>query len=95
MPVATASRKGISKLAAEAEAHRVILTSHGRPVAIVDSAARLDEEVRQLREASRSVVEVAGELALQRSGRLSLEEVCAKLNIDLERVRSRAAAKRG
>jgi PHD/YefM family antitoxin component YafN of YafNO toxin-antitoxin module len=95
MPVTTASRKGVSKLAAEAEAHRVILTSHGRPVAIVDSAERLDEDIRRVREASQSVVEAAGELALQRSNRLSLEDVCAKLNIDPQRVRSRAAVKRG
>ena len=94
MPIATASRKGVSKLAAEAEAHRVILTSHGRPVAVVDAAERLDEDIRRVREASRSVVEAAGELALQRSNRLTLEDVCVKLHIDPQRVRSRAAAKR-
>lgn len=95
MPVATASRKGVSKLAAEAEAHRVILTSHGRPVAIVDSAERVDEDLRRIREASRSVVEAAGELTLGRSNRFTLEDVCAKLNIDPQRVRTRAAVKRG
>lgn len=95
MPVATASRKGVSKLAAEAEKHRVVLTSHGRPVAVVDSAERLDEDLRRVREASRSVVEAAAELVLGRSNRLTLEDVCAKLNIDPQRVRARAAAKRG
>lgn len=95
MPVATASRKGVSKLAAEAEEHRVVLTSHGRPVAVVDSAERLDEDLRRVREASRSVVEAAGELVLGRANRFTLEDVCAKLNIDPQRVRSRAAAKRG
>ena len=94
MPVTTASRKGVSKLAAEAEHHRVVLTSHGRPVAVVDSAERLDEDLRRVREATRSVVETAADMALGRTRRFSLEEVCAKLNIDPARVRERAAAKR-
>jgi len=95
MPVTTASRKGVSKLAAEAEKSRVVLTSHGRPIAVVDSAERLDEDLRRVREASRYVVETAGELALGRSNKFTLEEVCAKLNIDPLRVRERATAKRG
>ncbi len=95
MPVAIASRKGVSKLAAEAEAHRVVLTSHGRPIAVVDSAERLDEDLRRVREASRTVVETAGELVLGRSNQFALEDVCAKLHIDPQRVRTRAAAKRG
>ena len=94
MPVATASRKGVSKLAAEAEDHRVVLTSHGRPVAIVDSAERLDEDLRRVREATRSVVEAAADMALDRTSQFSLEEVCAKLNIDPAKVRERAAIKR-
>jgi PHD/YefM family antitoxin component YafN of YafNO toxin-antitoxin module len=94
MPVATASRKGVSKLAAEAENHRVVLTSHGRPIAVVDSAERLDEDLRRVREATRSVVEAAADMALGRTNRFSLEEVCAKLNIDPAKVRERAAAKR-
>jgi PHD/YefM family antitoxin component YafN of YafNO toxin-antitoxin module len=95
MPVTTASRKGVSKLASEAEKWRVVLTSHGRPIAVVDSAERLDEDLRRVREASRSVVETAGELALGRCNKFTLEDVCAKLNIDPSRVRERAAAKRG
>lgn len=95
MPVTTASRKGVSKLAAEAGKSRVVLTSHGRPIAVVDSAERLDEDLRRVREASRSVVETAGELALGRSNKFTLEDVCAKLNIDPLRVRERATAKRG
>ncbi|MCU1495568.1 MAG: uncharacterized protein JWO62_3332 [Acidimicrobiaceae bacterium] len=94
MPIAVASRKGISGLTAEAEEHRVVLTSHGRPVAVVDSAERLDEEIRLVRDASRIVVESAAEVALGRSPRLSLDEVCGKLGIDVGRVRERAAALR-
>jgi prevent-host-death family protein len=94
MPVTTASRKGVSKLAADAEGRRIVLTSHGRPVAVVDSAERLDEDLRRIREASRSVVETAADLALGRTDRFTLEDVCAKLNVDPARVRERAAAKR-
>jgi PHD/YefM family antitoxin component YafN of YafNO toxin-antitoxin module len=95
MPVATASRRGVSKLAADAETNRVVLTSHGRPIAVVDSAERLDEDLRRVREASRSVVETVADMALGRTNRLSLEELCAKVNIDPAQVRERAAVKRG
>lgn len=93
MPIATASRKGVSRLAAESEKHRVVLTSHGRPVAVVDSASRLDDDLRRIREASRFVIEAAGDLALGRSSGLTLEDVCAKLDIDPQRVRTRSATK--
>lgn len=81
-------------LVAEAEEHRVILTSHGRPVAVVDSAARLDEDLRRIREASRAVAEAAGDLALGRSRRINLDELCARLDVDPEQVRQQAASKR-
>ena len=45
----------------------MVLTSHGRPVAVVDSAERLDEDLRRVREASRLVVEAAADLALARA----------------------------
>jgi hypothetical protein len=54
----TASRKGVSKVAAEARHHRVVLTSHGGPVANVDSAERVDEDLCRVRETIRSVVEL-------------------------------------
>ena len=90
MPITTAARKGISSVAAEAETRRVVLTSHGRPVAVVDSAERLDEDLRLVREASRSVVEAAADLALGRSGKLDLGQLSDKLGVDVERVRARA-----
>ena len=95
MPISTASRKGVSKVMAEAEQRRVILTNHGRPIAVVDSAERLDEDLRRVREASRSIVEAAGELALGRSNQFTLDEICAKLNIDPQRVRARVVENRG
>jgi prevent-host-death family protein len=94
IPVATASRKGVSNLAAEAEKNRVVLTSHGRPIAVVDSAERLDEDLRRIREASRWIVQAAGDLALGRVKEFTLEDVCAKLDIDPLVVRERAKTRR-
>ncbi len=90
MPISSASRKGISAIAAEAEHHRVLLTSHGRPVAVVDSAERLDEVLRSIREAARSVVEVAGDRALVQTKGFSLSEVCDRLGLDVNAVHKRA-----
>ena len=91
MPITTAARRGISSVSSEAEAHRIVLTSHGRPVAVVDSAERLDEDMRLVREASRCIVEAAADLALERSRKLNLDELCGKLGIDVEKVRARTA----
>ena len=49
MPVSVAARKGVSAVAATAADQRVVLTSLGRPVAVVDAADRLDEAVRTMR----------------------------------------------
>lgn len=90
IPISSASRKGISAIAAEAERHRVLLTSHGRPVAVVDSAERLDEDLRIMREAARAVVEVGADRALKRTKGFSLTEVCDRLGLDVNAVHKRA-----
>ena len=90
MPVSVAARKGVSALANEASDHRVILTSLGRAVAVVDSPERVDEDLRLLRTAARSVVESMADLVANRSERTSLEEVCAKLGVSIEAVRAKA-----
>lgn len=95
MPVSVAARKGVSALAAEAAAHRVVLTSHGRPVAVVDSAERLDEDIRTLREAARLVTEAFADQAMEaHPAKLSLDEVCARLGLDVETVRARSVIRR-
>lgn len=86
MPVATASRKGVSSVVHEAEQHRVVLTSHGRPVAVVDSAERLDESARRVREAQLAVLDAAANLVSGRSAKFSLAETCEHLGLDVERV---------
>ena len=77
-------------MAHEAMDHRVILTSLGRAVAVVDSAERVDEDLRLLRQAARTVAESVADVVADRSARLTLEEVCAKLGVDLQAVKTRA-----
>ena len=88
--VSVASRKGISALTREAASYRVVLTSFGRAVAVVDSAERIDEDLRKIREAARLVVESMAENAKGRSTRLDLEEVCNRLGISVADVHARA-----
>jgi PHD/YefM family antitoxin component YafN of YafNO toxin-antitoxin module len=84
-------RRGISWLNDQAANRRVVLTKYGRPEAVIDSAERLDETVRLVREACREVVEQMCEVAAGRAGRTSnLDAVCERLGIDVERVHERA-----
>ncbi len=90
MSVSVASRKGISTLTREAASYRVVLTSFGRAVAVVDSAERIDEDLRKVREAAHLVVESMAEMAKGQSTTLNLEEVCTQLGISAVDVRARA-----
>lgn len=90
MPVSVASRKGVSALTHEVAGYRVVLTSLGRAVAVVDSAERIDEDLRKVREAARLVMESLAENAMGRSSMLDLDEVCARLGINVADVRARA-----
>lgn len=89
MPITTAASKGVSSVAATAERRRVVLTNHGRAVAVIDSAERIDESVRTVREAASAVLDWAASLVAERGERLSLEEVCARVGVDPEVVRER------
>lgn len=90
MPVSVASRKGVSALTHEVAGYRVVLTSLGRAVAVVDSAERIDEDLRKVREAARLVVESLAETAKGRSTMLDLDEVCVRLGVNVADVRARA-----
>jgi len=90
MPVSVASRKGISALTREVASYRVVLTSMGRAVAVVDSAERIDEDLRTVREAARLVVESMFETAKGRSMALNIEKVCTRLGISVADVHARA-----
>jgi hypothetical protein len=90
LPVSLAASRGVSALAQLSEEKRVALTSHGRVVAVVDSPARVDAEVREVRDAAWAVVEAAADLVSQRSHRYSLDDLCAKVGINPNQVRERA-----
>jgi PHD/YefM family antitoxin component YafN of YafNO toxin-antitoxin module len=93
MPITIAARKGVSAVAASAADERVVLTNHGRPVAVIDDAARLDADLARLREASAVVAEAAAEAVLdRRPARLDLDAVCRRLGLDAAMVRARALA---
>lgn len=92
MPITVAAGKGVSAVAAAASERRVVLTSHGRPVAVVDSAERVDADLRRARDAARALVDAASDAVLERRpAKLDLDEVCARLGFDADRVRARAA----
>jgi hypothetical protein len=93
MPMAAASQRGVSGVAAAAAECRVVLTSHGRPVAVVEAAERLDDDVRRLREAALAAVSlVADRVASTAPATTSLEEICERLGVDVQVVRQRADA---
>ena len=69
----------------------VVLTSLGRAVAVVDSAERIDEDLRKVRAAARLVVESLAETAKGRSTMLNLDEVCVRLGVNVADVRTRSA----
>ncbi len=94
IPMSVAARRGISAVAALAGERRVVLTNHGRPVAVVDSAERLDDTVHRMREAAMVVLDAGADLVAQRSGSFDLDGVCERLGLDAEAVRARAAAQR-
>lgn len=93
VPMAAASRMGVSKLASMSAEGTVVLTSHGRPVAVIGDAERLDEDVRAMREAAAAVLDAAADIASGKGRLLSLDETCARLGVDAEKVRARAAEK--
>lgn len=94
MPMSVASRKGISAVSALAEDQRVILTSHGRAVAVVDSARRIDADLQQMREAALAVADAAADLVRGRSRMRSLDAVCEHLGVDVDALRQRVEARR-
>ncbi len=91
VPIAAAAERGVSWVNDQAADRRVVLTKYGRPGAVVDSAERLDETARLVREARREVVEQMCEVVAGRAGQThTLDVVCERLGIDLDRVHERA-----
>lgn len=79
MSSTVAARRGVGFLTSEAQERPVKLTSHGKPVAVVLSAAEYDEQRRLLREAEQKVVSLAANLVADRSTMLSAAEAKERL----------------
>lgn len=92
VPIQEASKRGVSWLNDTASERRILLTRFGRVNAVIDSAERLDESAAKVEAARREVVDQFADLALDRSSKWSLEDVCTKLGLDVDRVRDRASA---
>lgn len=90
VPITQAAERGVSWLNETAQERRIILTRFGQPGAVVDSADRLDEAARTIRETRRAIVDQLAEVAAGRTGGHSLDDACRRLGIDTERVRKRA-----
>ena len=94
VPISTASRKGVSYLADQAGERRVVLTKFGRPVAVVESAARIDEQAQQVSEATSAVINYFADLAAGRTPfSTTLQEVCHRFGIDADELALRGAGR--
>ena len=91
VPITLASRRGVSALPDLVSDKRVVLTSHGRTVAVVDHPERLDQDVRRMREAAWAVLDWAGAKVAERTPQYSFTQVCERLGIDPAVVHARAA----
>lgn len=91
VPISEATKRGVSWLNETAASRRVLLTRFGRVNTVVDTAERLDASAAKVEAARREVVEAYADHGLARARTLTLEEVCARLGLEAERVRGRAA----
>ncbi|BAU33297.1 type II toxin-antitoxin system prevent-host-death family antitoxin [Microcella alkaliphila] len=74
-----AARRGVGFITTQAQERPVTLTSHGKPVAVVISAAERDEQRRLLRELELTVLSAAANLVADRSTMVSVEEAKGRL----------------
>ncbi|RZT60699.1 prevent-host-death family protein [Microcella alkaliphila] len=74
-----AARRGVGFITTQAQERPVTLTSHGKPVAVVMSAAERDEQRRLLRELEITVLSAAANLVADRSTMLSAQEARERL----------------
>lgn len=79
MSSTVAARRGVGFLTSEAQERPVKLTSHGKPVAVVVSAAEYDAQRRLLRDAELKVLSIAADLVADRSTMLAVDEARERL----------------
>ena len=79
IPSTLATQRGAGYLAEQAATRTVVLTSHGKPTAVVMSPERYDDLVRSLREASATIVGGMADLLAQRTTLRSVDDARERL----------------
>ncbi|QIV87702.1 type II toxin-antitoxin system prevent-host-death family antitoxin [Glutamicibacter mishrai] len=74
-----AARKGIGFITTQAQERPVTLTTHGKPIAVVMSAAERDDQLRLLRDVELKVLSMAANLVADRSAMLTTDQVRERL----------------
>ncbi|MFJ2621064.1 type II toxin-antitoxin system prevent-host-death family antitoxin [Glutamicibacter sp. NPDC087344] len=74
-----AARRGVGFIMTQAQERPVILTSHGKPVAVVMSAAERDEQRQLLRDVELKVLDMAANLVADRSAMLTADQARERL----------------
>lgn len=79
LPSGVAARRGLGFVTSEAQERPITLTSHGKPVAVVVSAAEYDEQRRLLREMELKILETVATLVADRSTMMTSTEARDRL----------------
>lgn len=74
MTATTAARRGVGFLTSEAQARPVKVTSHGKPIAVVLSAAEYDAQRKALRETELKVLSIFVDRVADRFDMIELDE---------------------
>ena len=80
MPATMATKKGAGYLAEKASERTVVLTTHGKPTAVVMSPEHFDELERSLRAAADQLVQGVANLVAERSEFRPVDEVRERLH---------------
>lgn len=79
VPARLATQKGAGYLAEQAADRTLVITSHGKPVAVVQSPEAFDEQARVLRDSAARLTEGLASILAERSTFHTPEEAKAKL----------------
>jgi len=91
IPLTTARRLGLARLTDLAGAEPVMITRYGHPDVVIASAERVDDDLHRMRAAALTVLDAAADLVTKRTPRHTLNETCARIGVDTDEVRRRAA----
>jgi len=89
LSMSEAANRGVSALARLAERQQVIMTSHGRDVAIVESPTAYEERLTAIRDAALTIIEEAGHNVNVRYSRYTLSEAYKVLGVSAKEIGGR------